>query len=128
MACILHRLTLFSTFSTGEHDMRTTHNETYKKARNPQRAVQIVNQPTLKVSRTFGGFESETQNRRDFGEFRNGFPSKVQPIAPAPETIDLRFDNKYVYTSCVCLGLDLLTIKGIMDLILGGQSNNNTLF
>lgn len=74
--------------------MTTTNNDTYKMIYGDHRAERIVKNPTLGTSKKMGKFETETQNRRDFPQYAGARPAKL--AEPAPETIDLRFDNKYI--------------------------------
>lgn len=76
----------------GDMQMTTTNNDTYKMIYGDHRAERIVKKPTLGTSKKLGKFETETQNRRDFPQYAGARPAKL--AEPAPETIDLRFDNK----------------------------------
>lgn len=86
-------LIVINTLPLGDMMMTTTNNDTYKMIRGDHRAERIVKKPTLNVSKKLGKFETQTQNRRDFPLHPGARPAQL--AEPAPETIDLRFDNKY---------------------------------
>ncbi|KAK3612123.1 hypothetical protein CHS0354_031197 [Potamilus streckersoni] len=76
----------------GEFDHLTTHNETYKQISGFHRPEKIVSESKQNPMRVKGKFQDETS-------FKSSFPAHLdfkrsQMVVPAPDTLDLKFDNK----------------------------------
>ncbi|XP_060589971.1 uncharacterized protein LOC132745164 isoform X1 [Ruditapes philippinarum] len=77
----------------GDHNMMTTNMETYKDVKGDHRPSPIVRQSDLAKHKPRGKFQSETQFRHDFPGYTGGQPKPPPPAQPAPDTLDLKFDN-----------------------------------
>lgn len=77
----------------GDHHMLTTHNDTYKGAKGDPRPSPIVRESDLAKYKPRGKFNGETQFKTDFPGFSGGQPKPPTPARPAPDTLDLKFDN-----------------------------------
>lgn len=76
--------------------MQTTHMDTYKGVTGDHRPSPIVRQSDLAKHKPRGKFAGETQFKHDFPGYSGGQPKPPTPAKPAPDTLDLKFDNKYV--------------------------------
>lgn len=75
-------------------DLLTTNMDTYR-GKQGARAEMVVQQPQVTIKKRTK-FQGMTQNMRDFAGFDKQ-PRRSDMAVPAPETIQLNFDNKYVY-------------------------------
>ncbi|KAK3106960.1 hypothetical protein FSP39_003976 [Pinctada imbricata] len=84
----------------GDMLLNTTNQDTYKSfPPGDHRAERIVKEPSLQASKIKGKFQSETQNRHDFPAYRNTQTLRARMAEPAPDTIDLKFDNKTSFST-----------------------------
>ncbi|WAR04322.1 hypothetical protein MAR_019691 [Mya arenaria] len=77
----------------GNHMMTTTNMDTYKDVKGDHRPSQIVRQSDLGRHKPRGKFAAETQAMHDFPGYHGGQPKPPMPARPAPDTLDLKFDN-----------------------------------
>jgi len=72
--------------------MDTTSRSTFVNFAGAQPAMKVTHNPEIIVQRR-GKFNGETQSKRDFPGFSGRQPPPPRPVPPAPETIDIKFDN-----------------------------------
>ena len=80
---------------SGNHSFNTTHDTTYQNIKGDHRVKPLV-QPDTTPLRKRGNFQGKTQTMLDFPGYSRGQPKPPKAAEPAPATIDLKFDNKYV--------------------------------
>lgn len=78
----------------GDHMMQTTNMDTYKDVKGDHRPSPIIRQSDLAKHKPRGKFQGETQSKFDFPGYVGGQPKPPTPARPAPDTLDLKFDNK----------------------------------
>lgn len=77
----------------GDILMQTTHRDTYKEIKGVHRPTPIVNESDLARHKPRGKFAGETQFKHDFPGYGGGQPMPPPAARPAPDTLDLKFDN-----------------------------------
>ena len=78
---------------SGDILMQTTHRDTYKEIKGVHRPTPIVNESDLARHKPRGKFAGETQFKHDFPGYGGGQPMPPPAARPAPDTLDLKFDN-----------------------------------
>lgn len=77
----------------GDHNMLTTNMDTYKDVKGVHRPTPIIRESDLAKHKPRGKFAGETQFQHDFPGYTGGQPKPPPPARPAPDTLDLKFDN-----------------------------------
>ena len=72
--------------------METTHNDVFVPFDGAQPAKKIVNLSQLGEKKR-SKFLADTQSKSDFPGYAKGQPRPPKPASPAPDTIDIKFDN-----------------------------------
>lgn len=72
--------------------LETTNQKTYQSFPGARPSEMVVYAPEMNKGRIKGKMESLTQHKRDFGLNKKIKPAS--PIAPAPSTITLKFNNE----------------------------------
>ena len=90
--------------------MTTTNMDTYRDVKGDHRPSPIIRESDMAKHKPRGKFAGETQAMHDFPGYHGSQPKPPAPARPAPDTLDLKFDNKYVHLSFVIVSFRLFVL------------------